>query len=249
MIILGLTGNIGSGKTTFADFLSEQVERSGHWESWQLIAEVANGLRSSGVAHPDPRDLDAINAWLRPLPGLITEICHKKSVYEDVRLHAGAVKTAPQLYEKLFAYLKLMQARPELRGVAITDEVKEELRSILQWIGGYLPTIYGGDIWYAEIIRRIQASDGLELATIGGVRYVADAKCIKTAGGRIALIVRPGLEARDGQDPTERERSDIAIDITVYNDGRLDELESCAEQLAHDLLDASPATVYRARQA
>lgn len=233
MIIVGLTGSIGSGKTTFADFLATQFKQAGHWESWQLVAEVANALRACGE-HPVPDNKLAINEWLRPLPSIIERICHKRVSFDEIKLSEDARPSSPE-YSKLFQYLELMSARPDLRTGVIAESRKEELRSILQWLGGYLAATCGGDIWYAELIRRIKADSRLELATIGGVRFLADAACMKQAGGVIVGIVRPGWEARDKADPTERERSRIAVDTTVYNDGNLEQLARCASLLAADL--------------
>jgi hypothetical protein len=246
MIIVGLTGSIGSGKTTFADYLAEQTQRSGHWESWQVVAEVANLLRASSPEHPNPDDLSAINAWLQALPSIIEKICHKQVLFEQVRLNNADLSKSPADYEKLFQYLKLVRNQPELQSAEINEARKEELRSILQWLGGYLAKTCGGDIWYAEIIRRIEAQPGLQLATIGGVRFLADAACIKKAGGLIAAIARPGLQARDTNDPTERERNQIEIDVTIYNDGNLRQLGASAKKLASDMLSNNVAKEYHA---
>lgn len=244
MIIVGLTGAIGSGKTTFADFLAEQFGQAGHWESWQLIAEVAGALRAGGQ-HPAPTDIQAINHWLEPLPDIVWKICHKKVAFDTVKLAAN-IEPAAAEYVKLFQYLGLVQEQPELGRGPITESRKEDVRSLLQWLGGYLAAKCGGDIWYAEIIRRIRMEPKLELATIGGVRFLADAKCIKEANGLIMAISRPGWSARDTADPTERERSQIQADGIVYNDGTLDELRACARRIAADLRRGRLKSEYRA---
>jgi hypothetical protein len=233
MIIVGLTGSIGSGKTTFANYLAAQFKYAGHWESWQLIAEVAEALRADG-SHPALRDISAINHWLEPLPGIVKRICHKPAAFADLKLSEGVNRDAPE-YQKLFQYLELVKARPELGSGPVDEARKEDLRSILQWLGGYLAAKCGGDIWYAEIIRRVRAEAELELATIGGVRFPADAACIKEAGGLIVAIDRPDWISRDKSDPTERERGRIQADITIGNDGTLAQLQRCAQKVAADL--------------
>jgi energy-coupling factor transporter ATP-binding protein EcfA2 len=244
MVIVGLTGSIGSGKTTLADYLQAVVPSSGHWESWQLIAEVAAELRKTGTS-PDPDDIDAINEWLQPLPDIIGHICHKKVSYSQIKLPANPGE--PESYDKLRAYLLLAEENPSLIKKSINTQNKETFRSLLQWLGGYLAKTCGGDIWYAELIRRIQAEDKLELAVIGGVRFVADAECIQHAGGFIVAVERPGTAVRDITDATERERSLIALDSTVYNDATLADLEICAGKLAHDLQAHTLKTEYYAR--
>jgi len=245
MVIVGLTGNIGSGKSTFADFLAEQFEHAGHWESWQLIAEVAEALRANG--HPKSDSTEAVNRWLEPLPDIIQKICHKQVSFNDLKLD-GAVKHDSPEYVKLFQYLELVQERPELAVGPVTEARKEDLRSILQWLGGYLAAKCGGDIWYGEIIRRIQTEPKLELATIGGVRFPADAKCIINAGGVIMAIERPGWEPRDKSDPTERERGQIHADTVIYNDGSLDQLRRCAQKVAADIKGGTRLPQYRAAE-
>jgi dephospho-CoA kinase len=47
MIILGMTGPIGHGKTTFADALSDLVPSTVHFESSLIIAEVANDMHAA----------------------------------------------------------------------------------------------------------------------------------------------------------------------------------------------------------
>jgi hypothetical protein len=243
MVIVGLTGIIGSGKTTFADFLAEQFERAGHRESWQLIAEVAEALRSN--PHPDPDSIEAVNRWLEPLPGIVQKTCCKHVSFDDLKLNRAVKRASPE-YVKLFRYLELVQAQPELAAGPITEGRKEDLRNILQWLGGYLAAKCGGDIWYGEIIRRIQAEPELELATIGGVRFLADAACIKDAGGVVIAIERAGWASRDTADPTERERTRIKVDTTVYNDGSLEQLRRCAQKVASDIKRQALPAEYRA---
>lgn len=245
MTIVGLTGSIGSGKTTFADFLAGQFDHAGHWESWQLIAEVAEALRAND--HPDPGNVDAINRWLAPLPGIIRKVCRKQVSFDHLTLDVAVKRDAPE-YVKLFQYLELMQERPELAAGPITEDRKEGLRSILQWLGGYLAAKCGGDIWYGEIIRRVQAEPKLELATIGGVRFLADAACIKAAGGIIMAIERPGWASRDKADPTERERGQIQTDVTIYNYGSLDQLRQCAQKVAANIKSDMLLSKYRASE-
>ncbi|HVX48249.1 MAG TPA: hypothetical protein VHA05_02740 [Candidatus Saccharimonadales bacterium] len=246
MIIVGLTGSIGSGKTTFADFLSAQADSSGHWESWQLVAEVAAGLRRNTVSHPSPDDPADINRWLEPLPEIVERVCRKKVSFDKLKVTEARLRKNPELYDKLLEYLGDMQAEPSLQGLEITETNKESLRSILQWLGGYLAKKCGGDIWYAEIIRRIRSKSDLELATIGGVRFPDDAKCVTGAGGVIVEIVRPGVKERDKNDLTERERKLIHRDCVVYNDGSLEDLAACAKSVVADLKNGVLAPEYHA---
>ncbi len=246
MVIVGLTGSIGTGKTTFADYLANSTAKSGHWESWQLVAEVANHLRQLSPKHPAPNDINAINSWLEPLPDILKKRCRVEADFRQIKLSERSLRDGPENYDKLFQYLAIMQESPALQKVKITEENKETMRPILQWLGGYLAKTVGGDIWYKEIIRRIQDTQGLDLATIGGVRFPADAREVKNAKGYIVRIVRPNVAVRDQNDLTEREQSLIRADVTVENDGTLEQLKACAEQVANDLRRQKLTRLYKA---
>ncbi len=246
MIIIGLSGSIASGKTTFASFLDEQFSPAMHWESWLLIAEVGNALRQTRHSHPLPDDTAAINNWLEPLPVLLKQIVHKNVAFKDIKLTSRRLAESPEYYVKLQEYLALMQAKPALQSGAITEDNKEQLRSLLQWLGGYLVNVVDVGIWYDEIIRRIQRSATLDGATIGGVRFPGDASRIKDAGGYILTMRRPGKSAQDTQDLTERERELISPDAIIINDGSLDQLQRCAVQVVEDLRANALAQTYQA---
>jgi hypothetical protein len=235
MIIVGLTGSIGSGKTTFADYLAAQFKHAGHWESWQLVAEVATALREQPANHPSPTDIEAVNRWLEPLPQILKKHCHAEADFKQLKLSRSALENDPESYDKLLQYLALMQKQPQLQRVAITEQNKETLRPVLQWLGGHLAKTVGGEIWYKEIIRRIRVEPDVELAIIGGVRFPADASEVKAADGYILRIDRPDIAVRDQQDITERERELILADATIYNNGDLQQLQACAKIVADDL--------------
>jgi hypothetical protein len=246
MILVGITGTIDSGKTTLADYLSQCVDKSAHYESWELIAEVATVLRLASAKHPAPSNRDAINEWLQPLPALIENITHKHTTFADIELTKERVLEHPENYNKLFEYLELMNAQPELQQSVIDEASKETFRSLLQWLGGYLARVVGGDIWYAELIRRIKQRGDLDLVTIGGVRFPADANCIRDQGGAIISIQRPDLARRDQFDLTEREQSLITPDCGIINNGSLEQLQVCAAKVITDMQAGSLELTYAA---
>lgn len=246
MIIVGLTGSIGSGKTTFAQFVAERAGKHAHFESWELVAEVANSLRASNDFSPVSSDTIAVNKWLEPLPGIIEQICHKKATLQQIALAEHKLTDSPDSFVKLFEYLDNMTNRPELLAQVITEENKETFRNILQWLGGYLVKTVGAGVWYDEIVRRIQAQPKLDLATVGGVRFPGDARRISQAGGKIILITRPSIEVQDAGEVTERERGLIEPDTTVINNSSLANLESCAHAVWTDLKAGKLASEYSA---
>ncbi|HSX36647.1 MAG TPA: hypothetical protein VLG13_00795 [Patescibacteria group bacterium] len=250
MIIIGLTGGIGHGKTTFAAYLAAFADSSHeHWESSSIVIEVANALRHESPAHPEPGNIAGINAWLAPLADIIATCTHTQADFTQVALTPQRIKSQPVNFAKLFEYLEQMQASPGLQTVEIVPKNKGEFRSLLQWLGGYLVKTVGSGIWYDEIVRRIHlsAANGLKLATVGGVRFPGDAERLRNAGGFIIEIRRPHLADVDSQDLTERERNLIESDAIVLNDGTLEELRRCARTVFNDLKTRSLAKTYSAK--
>lgn len=235
MILAGITGNIDSGKTTLAGFMSDCMPSSAHYESWELVAEVANALRLASSHHPSWRDRDAINDWLKPLPAILESATHVQVDLDSLKLTKEGVESHPEHYTKLFEYLELMSAQPELQTAMINEASKETFRSLLQWVGGYMAKKVGGNIWYSELVRRIQGNSAIDIVTVGGVRFPADAICIRQVGGSIISIERPDLARRDEHDLTEREVTLITPDCGIINDGTLEQLNNCARQVVTDL--------------
>lgn len=248
MILVGITGSIGSGKTTFAQFLAEQTDRHAHFESWEVVAQVANELRTQKIPHPKADDVAAINAWLQCLPAIIEKICHKTADFHQIELSEAQLHQAPDNYTKLLEYLELMSAKPELQIGKITEASKETYRSILQWLGGYLVKTVGAGIWYDEIVRRIQSREDIDLATVGGVRFPGDARRIVSAKGSVICINRPSIAIKDATEITERERALIVPDATIINDAGLPELLSCAARVWKDLGAQQLLTEYTASE-
>lgn len=237
MIIVGITGGIGHGKTSFARFLADCSERHADWETSEVIGEVANGLRQSGRSHPKSADLTGINDWLGALPAVLYAAVHLDVPFEKLSLNKQRLKRTPENYTKLLEYLDLMQARPELTKARINSNNKTLYRPLLQWLGGYLVKTVDEGIWYDEIVRRIRLAQnkGTQLATVSGVRFPGDAERLRNAGGYIVEIKRPSLELKDTSDITERERTLVIADSTVINNGDLRQLANCARECYQDL--------------
>ncbi len=246
MILVGITGSIGSGKSTFAEFLSEQTDRHIHFESGQLIAEIANEFRKNSSQSPVSSDIDGINYWLRQLPPIVEQVTHKPLDYKQLVITPTKLKEAPANYAKLLEYLDYMATNPKYLDSQITDENKDLFRSLLQWIGGYLVKIIGSGVWYDELIRRAQHTPNIELATIGGVRFPGEARRVVSAGGSVISINRPSIDTKDPNEITERERGLIVPDTTIINDAGLPELLSVAALVYKDLQTSNLVTGYTA---
>lgn len=250
MLIFGMTGPIGHGKSTFAKAVRQLGPSSIHFESSLIISEVANALHASTRELPNRDDIGSINEWLRPLPSILMETVHAKATLEQIRLDIVEVESHPVEYEKLFLHIENLHRDPTLLRTAITRENKESFRPILQWLGGYLPKRVDPTIWYKEIMRRVYEaqSKGYKLCIIGGLRFPEDERLVRGSGGIIIKVYRPGHLQYDMLDPTERERDNIGVDCTVVSNGNIEELHERAKQVLDDLKNGRLQKVYYAHQ-
>ncbi|MDB5169326.1 MAG: hypothetical protein JWO41_682 [Candidatus Saccharibacteria bacterium] len=244
MIITGITGAIGHGKTTLAQALVTASGQGENFESSDIILEVANALRALPIDHPAPTDLEAINEWLAFLPPILHDITHVNVPESAFVLTKQKLAKDTALYEKLFEYLAFMAHCPNFTRAAITVENKHRYRALLQWLGGYCVLKVHPTIWFDELVRRVQATKGLNLTTIGGVRFPSDAESLRSVDGVIIAVQRPLHGSADSADITERERSQIIPDITVINDGTIEQLQRLASTLYADLVSATPRPTY-----
>lgn len=247
--LLGITGAIGSGKSTLAELFGQMVENHAHYETYQLVAEIANRFNQLLEAELNfettTDDTELVNQALIWLPDIITEVLHHETTWNHLAITAKDLRTRPELYEKLFEYVNLVHTNLKLTEQTITAENKPTYRPLLQWIGGYFVAKISPTIWYDELFRRIQLHESRrDLVIISGVRYRSDAAIVKEHGGRIIVVTRPGAENQ--QDVTEAERSSITPDITINNNGSLHELATLVETVWNDIAAGGPKKEYRA---
>jgi hypothetical protein len=237
MILIGITGGIHNGKTTLAGDLSSRVVSARHMESYEVIAGVADSLNASLKTIPSADDIISINAWLSQLPNIFYDQLHIKVSFERVKLSLPEIQSNPDDYKKLFDYLNELRAKPDLCRQKIAESNKQNFRPFLQWLGGYFIQKVDPNIWFNEIIRqsRLEAVKKTQLFTASGVRFPSEAKLVRSVGGLIIEISRPSEPAIDSADFTERQRSLIKADVTIINNGSLEELNLCAAQIMTDL--------------
>lgn len=250
MILLGMTGPIGHGKTTFAAALTAVEPTTVHLESSLVIAEVANAWQATLETPFDPYDINALNDWLRKLPALIENMLNIPCSYDQLRLNPDLVEQHPVEYQKLILHAENLRRNFTLAHQQINVENKESYRPLLQWLGGYLVTNVDKGIWYNELVRRAKDAEtaGAKLCIVGGLRYPSDAAILRAAGGIVVKVYRPGHLQNDMLDPTERERENILVDTTIMGNGTIQDVNNCAKVFLADLKKQELQVLYQTNQ-
>lgn len=247
MIIIGITGPIGHGKTTVADSFASLEPTLCHFESSSIISEVGNAMHKVLQAIPNASDLASINNWIQNLPDILEQTVHIPASFDQLKLTEQGFKDYPIEYQKLILHIQNLKRSPDLAKQEITPQNKDHYRPFLQWLGGYLPERIDPGIWYKELVRRIHdsAQKGCEFCIVGGLRYTVDAELLRAEGAKIIKIYRPGYLQNDMLDPTERERENIQVDATILSTGTLDDLKRCTEVVWRDIKAGNLQAEYR----
>lgn len=250
-VIVGLSGAIGSGKTTFADYLLATEPSHARYESFLVVAEVADAFNQALKAEltfaTTDDNLELINQALIWLPEIICDFLHFDTTWNNVAITQRERRLHPELSDKILTYLKTVRHNGALLGQPITAENKEEYRPLLQWLGGYLVAKISKTIWYDEIFRRVELRDNdKKLIVITGLRYPADAESVRRRSGIVTSITRPNAKLQDTHDITESQRHNIAADVQILNNGSLEDLARLAETFYSDCVVGAPKARYQA---
>ncbi len=237
MVIVGLTGPIGHGKSSFANYLAALEPSALHFESFQVVAEVANAMQKALSDIPDAYNVASLNNWLHCLPPILSAVTHSECAFKDIELQQTVIEQHPIEYQKLIMHVENLARNPGLIQQTITADNKENYRPLLQWLGGYLVQRVDPGIWYNEIVRRIHAAStaGAKLCVVGGMRFPNDVSIMRAEGAIIVELARPGHLQSDTLDPTERERQNIKADCSIMNNGSLADLKKFAVLFLTDL--------------
>lgn len=246
--LLGITGGIGSGKTSLANFLGELVQNHATYETNGPIIEIANRfnqlLETELNYETTDNNTELVNQALIWMPDIISEHVHFDTTWNHLAITTKSKRSNPELYEKLFAYLSQIRANPKLIEQTITTANKELYRPLLQWLGGYFVAKLSPTIWYDELFRRIDLYDSRrDLVIILGLRYPSDADIVRMRGGRVIEIMRPDNNP-DNTDVTEEQREQIKPDITIISNGTLEHLQKTAEAVWNDIAAGKPKESY-----
>jgi len=241
-VLIGITGATGSGKSTFAKALAECEPDHSIYETYQLIAEVGNAFNQALKAELEfataRNDTELVNQALIWLPDTIEDHLHTEVSWSQLAIKRHETLVRPNLYGKLFSYLKTAKQNPAILDKPITIKNLATYRTLLQWLGGYFISKINKNIWYNELMRRVDNHDGTKsLVIVCGVRYPSDATTIKKRGGKIIAVQRPGIKAKvsDLTDINEATRHIIRPDHTILNNGKSKDLQLAAENIWRDL--------------
>jgi hypothetical protein len=250
MIIVGISGPIGSGKTSFAELLVvADPAISTHLETSTIVMELCNQFNKALAAQPFP--LDAIRSTNQLLPTLLPTLSTysgKQLTLQDVLIHQHDISVHAVWYNKLFEYYDTVYAHPELPHHTILPANKTDYRAIMQWVGGYfLYRLNDPVMWYRVLQNTLrQLPSAISFAALTAPRQPAEADFIrKELAGLIIMMQRPTVEL-DSNEGTEQAVSSIKPDITVINNGNLSDLRILANSLRADIIRGNYQSVYSA---
>ncbi len=246
MYIIGITGPIGHGKTSFAEALAKLVPVTVLLETSSIIIKVADKLNQKIKPGQTFDSLESINLWLADLPSILNETMQTKPEIGKLLLTEQRIAADRNNYSKLFEYIEQIKINPDLVRVKIDNGNKSSYRAILQWLGSFLRITANKYIWYNELISIADSykEKGTQLCVISGLRFPEDGETIKNFGGLIITIHRPAIFEMDSIDPTESERQKVKYDVEVINDGNLPDLDQTAQKFYRDYINNDLSTKY-----
>lgn len=253
MQLIGVTGKIHHGKSSFIDSLQRAEPASKSGESSTIISEAVNHLNDVlHTAHPFPAatNFPAVKKLVdKALSEALQATVPAVTGLDSLPLCEADTTDQPGHYAKLWSYLETARHDPAILTTLITPANKESYRPILQWTGGYVTTRLGRSLWYEELLRRADRdySDNLKLYVIGGVRFALDAAAINAVQGQIIEIERPHLVELDADDPTEIARKQVPVDCQVLNNGSLEQLDKLAMAVVNDMYAKNLQSHYQAQ--
>ncbi len=240
MLILGITGPIGHGKSTLAKAFMSIDKSAVRLESSTVIAEVANEWLKNFPREllVDDHDYDVLEAWTTELAIIASKQLRVKIHPEQLLITKKTFEKEPETVARLMRYIDLIRQGVVEINTKIDDGNKDKNRAILQWLGGFLIVRVSEGIWYDEIERRIHKAEteGKSLCLVGGIRYPYDAAVIRRNGGKVAELIRQDLPARDSFDITEAQRHEIKVDTVIKSTSSREALAEMAGAIYNDLL-------------
>src|SRR6266496_1901433 len=107
--IIGITGAIGSGKTTFAELLSNFEPSHTLYETSELVAEVANdfnrALSGELAFETTSNNMELINQSLIWFAESIHEKLHHDTSWNQLAITKHSLAAHPELFRKILHYI------------------------------------------------------------------------------------------------------------------------------------------------
>lgn len=241
MILVGLTGGIGQGKTTVSRMLRGLAGGGpeGDLETSYVIAKVLNAWLETWPAHlklePGQDVVDLANALITSLPAAVQQSLGELVKPEQLQIERSV--ESQQFNHQLIDYLqeRLAAASAQTFPTPITPATKSFHRKLFMWLGACLVVKVDSNIWGNAHDRRIKqlAATGQKFVTVGGIRSKYEVEMIHRNGGVVVRVVRP--DAQTNSDLTERFMLEVTPDTKLVNNGSFEELEAVVGRLYRDL--------------
>ena len=125
--------------------------------------------------------------------------------------------------ECILGYYPRLRDVVELYGEDAAKGLFPEVRRLYQRIGTEAGReVLGENVWVDALFHRIRESEQHNWA-VTDVRFVNEAKAIRSRGGKVFKVTRPGYDGDNHA--SEREVDAIVADVFAPNDGTLADLE------------------------
>lgn len=248
--IIGLTGDIHSGKSTFAkELYNINPEAHAYYETGGYVIKVADAFNIE-YGRTEGSYIERVNRTLQELD--YKDLFKATAILRTPQLDLADIEAHPDDFAELLSeYLPAVDANPHLLEKPIATGSKEDYRKLLQWLGNYFATRVNKHIWFKEIFKDVEQDDkDKELIITAALRKLADEISVRSNGtgtpGRIVGIIRPG-HTSDRTSPSEIERLGIKPDVIINNSGTAKQLGQLARIFYEDLRAGQLKKVYHPR--
>lgn len=200
-IIIALCGLAGAGKDSVADVLVTHAGFTKLAFADALRTEIAHafglGDQYGLLSQPGTKE--------HPTPLLSLMHCHDNAfayVVEDLMIHN---------HEYSMSQLVMRERSP---------------RQIMQWWGTEYRRAQDADYWVRQLGERVAdlMVQSHRRFVVTDCRFINEARTIRSMGGEVWRVVRPGLRPIDGQHLSETEGDRITPELTLHNGGTVVDL-------------------------
>jgi hypothetical protein len=257
MILVGLIGGARQGKSTVGEELRRLagVDVKADLEFSYPIGQVVNAWVQQWTVDILESGLSTIDIANKLIPLAVGPVKRITGLDVDpqkllIKDTSESREAANRLLSYLEKYIEAGAQRDEEFPLPITPDNKVLHRACYQWVGARMieevDAGEGQDVWTYVIEKRIKTLQerGYKLVTVGGARYPLHQEMIHRNDGAVLLVKRPGIA--EDNDVTEQAGARSNPDVTVLNNGTLEELNTQVDQLYKDLLAGTPKNEYHA---